>query len=96
MQNIDIYNIGKIIFGVYSPEEIKKMAVCKIDSSKLSGPGSVYDERMGCSPELNEKCITCGLKKECWGHFGYIELNEPVLHPMYYKSITTFLNRCKG
>jgi DNA-directed RNA polymerase beta' subunit len=87
----NIHNIKNIEFGILSAEDIKKLAVCKIDSSKISGHGSVYDERMGCSTDTNEKCVTCGLKKECWGHFGYIELAEPILHPMYYKMISTFL-----
>ena len=87
----NVHNIKNIEFGILSAEDIKKLAVCKIDSSKISGHGSVYDERMGCSTDTNEKCVTCGLKKECWGHFGYIELVEPILHPMYYKMISTFL-----
>lgn len=85
-----IHDIAKIEFGILSPEDIKKMAVCKIDNPGLNGTGTVYDPRMGCIMD-NEKCVTCGLKKECWGHFGYIDLAEPVLHPMYYKMIATFL-----
>jgi DNA-directed RNA polymerase beta' subunit len=46
---------------------------------------------MGCFTDTNKKCVTCGLKTECWGHFGYIDLAEPVMHPMYYKMIATFL-----
>ena len=88
---MEVCDIGKIIFGISSAEDIKKTAVCKIDSSKLSGPGTVYDEKMGCAADTNEKCVTCKLTKECWGHFGYIELNEPVMHPMYYKTIAIFL-----
>jgi DNA-directed RNA polymerase beta' subunit len=88
---LDVHDIACIEFGVFSPDEIRNMAVCKIDSVKLTGPGTVYDERMGCITDTNEPCVTCGLKKECWGHFGYIDLAEPVLHPMYYKMIATFL-----
>lgn len=85
-----IHDIAKIDFGILSPEDIRKMAVCKIDSSSLNGPGTVYDPRMGSVMD-NDRCVTCNLKKECWGHFGYIELAEPILHPMYYKMISTFL-----
>jgi DNA-directed RNA polymerase beta' subunit len=87
----DIHDVASIEFGILSAEDIKSMAVCKIDSTKLTGAGSVYDERMGCVLDANEKCITCGLKKDCWGHFGYIDLAEPVLHPMFYKMTATFL-----
>jgi DNA-directed RNA polymerase beta' subunit len=88
---LDIHDIACIEFGVYSADEIRQMAVCKIDSSDTSGPGTVYDERMGCITDTNDPCVTCGQKKECWGHFGYIDMAEPVLHPMYLKMIKTFL-----
>lgn len=89
--SVDIHDISCIDFGIYTADEIRQMAVCKIDSTKLTGPGTVYDERMGCSTDTDEPCVTCGLKKECWGHFGYIDLVQPVLHPMFYKMISTFL-----
>lgn len=85
-------SISSLEFGMYSAEEIRSLAVCKLDSSKLSGPGTVYDPRMGFVMDTNsESCPTCSYKKDCIGHFGYIELNEPVLHPLFYKSISTFL-----
>lgn len=104
----DIHDISCIEFGVLSPEEIKKLAVCKIGLSQkeiieynevnrktpysiTTGPHSVYDERMGAMPDTDQSCVTCGLKKECWGHFGYIDMAEPVIHPMYYKMVATFL-----
>lgn len=89
--SLDIHDIACIEFGVLSAEEIRQMAVCQITSTKLTGPGTVYDERMGCITDTTDPCVTCGLKKECWGHFGYISLVESVLHPMYYKMIATFL-----
>jgi DNA-directed RNA polymerase beta' subunit len=91
MTDIDIHDVESIEFGIFTPEEIRAMAVCKIDSNKLTGPGSVYDDRMGYNPDTNDKCVTCGLKRDCLGHFGYIDLVEPVLHPMFYKIISIFL-----
>jgi DNA-directed RNA polymerase beta' subunit len=91
MTDVEIHDVESIEFGIFTPEEIRAMAVCKIDSSKLTGPGSVYDERMGCHTDNNESCVTCGLKRECLGHFGYIDLAEPVLHPMFYKITSIFL-----
>ena len=87
----ELHNISSIEFGIYSPDEIRKFSVCKVENTKLTGPGSVYDQRMGCTMDNNENCVTCGLKKECPGHFGYIELAYPILHPMYYKMISNFL-----
>ena len=87
----DIASIGKIGFGVMSREEIIKLSVVKIFSSKLSGPNSIYDEMMG--PMENNKFCQCCDKdnKECPGHFGYIELNHKIIHPLYYKTVISFL-----
>jgi DNA-directed RNA polymerase beta' subunit len=88
----DTREIDDITFGIYSAKEILDMAVCKIDSPKKSGPNTVYDDRMGTT-DSTKICETC---KEgaytCQGHFGYIELNEPVIHPLYYKRVVAFLN----
>ena len=92
--NTDIKEIDSIIFGIFSPKELIDMSVCKVETTKLSGPGSVYDERMGPTTELNIPCVTCGkTPKDCPGHFGHIELNEYIIHPLYYKSVLSFL-RC--
>ena len=88
---IELKKIKSIQFGIYSPEVIRKMAVTRITSPKLSyGPGELYDPYMG-SLDNNEPCKTCKLKMQCQGHFGYIELNYPVLHPLYYKTICNYL-----
>lgn len=84
--------IESMTFGVLSPEEIKAMAVCKVDNTKLTGPGSVYDPRMGTLTETRENCITCGMTtKMCPGHFGYIELAESIIHPLFPKMVVAFL-----
>ena len=86
--------IEKIKFGIFSNKEIIDMSVCKIDNTKLTGSGSVYDERMGSSMDSNVLCVTCGKNsKVCTGHFGHIELNEAIIHPLFYKSVVSFL-RC--
>ena len=87
-----IKEINSIVFGIYSAEEISKISVCKIDSTKKTGYGSVYDERMGTC-DSSKICETCKESVDiCPGHFGHIELNEPILHPLYYKRIVSFLN----
>jgi len=91
---LDIKEIQQITFGIFSTEELTKLSVCKIDNTKLSGPNSVYDERMGCITDNGKSCITCGKNyKQCCGHAGHIELNESILHPLFYKQIVLFL-RC--
>lgn len=90
----DIKEIDEIIFGILSPKEIIDMSVCKVDTTKLTGPGSVYDDRMGGSADNNIPCVTCGMNpKECPGHFGHIEFNEYIINPLYYKHVVAFL-RC--
>lgn len=92
MINRNSKEISSITFGILSPEEIKAMAVCEITNTKLSGPNSVYDPRMGTISETPEKCITCNAStKICPGHFGYITLAEPVINPLFIKTVVLLL-----
>ena len=93
-----IQEISKIKFGIYSTEEIHKLSVCEVNNPKLSGCGSVYDENMG-PIDNNITCPQCGEdNKKCPGHYGHIDLNYPIIHPMYYKYVTMILkcvcNKC--
>ena len=89
--------IGAIVFGIFSPKNIKKMAAVKIVTPELYDKegypvdGGLMDIRLGViDPGL--RCKTCGGKlKECIGHFGYIELARPVIHIKYVSLILTFL-----
>lgn len=85
--------LDTIQFGILSPQEIIKQSVCEVMNSRLSGPNSVYDERMGVL-ENGKICETCQKNnKECIGHFGHIVLNIPIIHPLFYKSVLNIL-RC--
>jgi len=93
----EIREIDEIIFGIYSAEEIRRISVCKIDSSKLcstdknTGYGTVYDPRLG-TIDNGVLCGTCTQNAwVCSGHFGHIELNEPIVHPLHYKRVVDFL-----
>lgn len=93
MNTSNTYDIESISFGLYSPDEIYKMSVCKIDCTKKNmGYGTVYDPRMGTtsSSQICETCEQNGIK--CPGHFGYIDLHKPVVHPLYYKQVTNLIN----
>lgn len=90
----EIHEIEFVNFGVFSEDEIRAISVAKIENTRLSGLGSVYDERMGMSTNENmdSKCQTCNLDAEaCPGHFGHIELNEPIIHPRYFKMVISYL-----
>ena len=94
----EIKEIDKIIFGILSPTDMVSMSVALINNTKLSGTNSVYDQRMGGNIESHLPCVTCGqTSKICPGHFGHIELNEYIVHPLYYKSVVNFLKVfCNG
>lgn len=84
--------LDRIEFGILSVEDIRQMAVAEITNTKLHGPNSVYDERLGSTIITKEKCVTCGLTaKHCTGHFGYIKLSHPIFHPLYEKEIIKLL-----
>ena len=72
-----------IKFSVLSPKEIRDMSVVSVTSTELYESNlpkwfGLFDPRMGPS-DKNFKCKTCeqGYMK-CPGHFGHIELAEPV------------------
>lgn len=86
-----IASIDHVKFGILSEEEMKKMAVCQCTSLKLNGPNSVYDERMGVL-QNNVECVTCRkTNRFCVGHFGYIALAVPIMHPLFIRNILNIL-----
>src|SRR3989344_4403030 len=89
--------VGKITFGLLSPEMIKKMSVCKVVTPELYDKegypvdGGLMDVRMGViDPGL--VCPTDGKKlKDCPGYFGYSELARPIVHIKYVRLILDIL-----
>lgn len=78
-------------FELMSPEFILKQSVCEVNSTKMTGPNSIYDERMG-SISHGKRCVQCQQSsKECVGHMGHICLNIDVIHPLFYKHVLNFL-----
>ncbi|MBN2367548.1 DNA-directed RNA polymerase subunit A' [Candidatus Woesearchaeota archaeon] len=95
-------DVDSIVFGVASPQMIKKMATAKIVTPELYDKegypvdGGLMDIRLGViDPGL--RCKTCGSKlKECIGHFGYIELARPIIHISFVSVILDLLrSTCK-
>lgn len=83
--------LDTIQFGLLSSQEILRQSVCEVMNTRLNGLNSVYDERMGVL-ENGKCCETCQKNnKECVGHFGHIQLNVPMIHPLYYKSVINLL-----
>ena len=90
--------IDSIRFSVWSPAEIRKYSVAEItapetyDEDGMSVQGGLMDGRLG-TLEPGQKCLTCGnTAARCPGHFGHIELAEPVLHIAFIDNIHKLLS----
>ncbi len=98
-ENYVYKKVDSIIFGMLSPELVKKMAVAKVVTPELYDKegypvdGGLMDIRLGViDPGL--RCKTCGGNlRDCMGHFGFLELARPVIHLKYADVILNFL-RC--
>jgi len=99
-----IKSIAGIRFSVSSPAEIRKYSVVEVtapetyDEDGMSVQGGLMDGRLG-TLEPGQKCLTCGnTAARCPGHFGHIELAEPVLHIAFidniYKLLLTTCRSC--
>jgi DNA-directed RNA polymerase, subunit A' (EC 2.7.7.6) len=89
--------IKAIKFGIFPPAEIRKYSVVEItipetyDEDGLPIPGGLMDNRLGVL-EPGQVCGTCGnTASECPGHFGHIELAEPVIHVSFADDIKLLL-----
>ena len=89
--------IGGIKFALFSPNEIRKYSVAEItqpetyDEDGMPVQGGLMDNRLG-TLEPGQKCGTCGnTAGRCPGHFGHVELAEPVLHIAFVDEINRLL-----
>ena len=80
-----LYMPMSLHFGLWPADDVRAMAVVHVTEPKISIAArrdTVFDERMGPIGYL-EKCATCNsYVADCVGHFGYIELVQPVYHPL--------------
>ncbi|MEM4649520.1 MAG: AAA family ATPase, partial [Candidatus Bathyarchaeia archaeon] len=81
-----VKSINSIKFSLLSPNEIRKLSVVEIktpdtyDEDGVPITSGLMDGRLG-TLEPRQKCKTCGhTAANCPGHFGHIELVEPVIH----------------
>ena len=89
--------IDGIRFSVWSPTEIRKYSVAEItapetyDEDGMPVQGGLMDGRLG-TLEPGQKCLTCGnTAARCPGHFGHLELAEPILHIAFIDNIYKLL-----
>jgi len=93
-EEVKVYykDVDHVQFNFFSEEEIEEYCVVEIKETKLGGPNSLYDLRMG-PLDNNEICETCDNNcKDCPGHFGFIKLNAKIPHPLRSKTIIEYLN----
>ena len=97
MNDESIKILDGIRFSILSPIDIRKYSVSEItapetyDEDGMSVQGGLMDSRLG-TLEPGQKCSTCGnTSARCPGHFGHIELAEPVLHIAFIDDIHKLL-----
>lgn len=87
-----------IKFSILSPEEIKKLSVVHVTSNELYENNlprffGLFDPKMG-PYDKNYLCLTCKQTyMVCPGHFGHIELAEPVYN-IHFMNILKKLLGC--
>jgi len=82
--------IENSLITVFDQKDLEKTGIL-INNPSLEGIGSVNDPRMGIS-EPNEICMTCSRNNfSCPGHLGYIRLNVPVYHPLFFRVVFNVL-----
>lgn len=98
-----IRQISYIKFDVLGADEIKKMSAIDTNDHGLHIPelfdntiepkkGGLIDLRMGTT-DLHNQCATCKFNTTyCIGHFGHIDLAEPVFHIGYLDTIKRILD----
>ncbi|KAJ8955952.1 hypothetical protein NQ314_006801 [Rhamnusium bicolor] len=96
--------ISHVSFGVESAESMQQQSHIHVvaknlynqDIQRTPVPYGVLDKRLGTNSK-ESPCQTCGKNiNECVGHFGYIDLELPVFHVGYFRSIISILQTiCK-
>ncbi|EZG84200.1 DNA-directed RNA polymerase, partial [Gregarina niphandrodes] len=93
-------DINKASFQLLSEEDVKKTAVCRIFSTVIydgeqAKLGGIHDPRLGpmdSEPRRGDpSCVTCGGRDDCPGHLGYIQLYQPLYHPLFMPTLVRLL-----
>lgn len=100
VKNLPTLSIETISYNLFSYEELKEKAIFKVTKTDDEGLGTVNDPRSGVVDD-NKVCRTCMADNhECPGHYGIIELNQAIIHPMFRREVIDVLisvcNSCGG
>jgi len=89
--------VDSIQFSIFSPNEMRKYSVIEVtapetyDEDGLPVQGGLMDNRLG-TLEPGQKCGTCGnTSARCPGHYGHVELSEPVIHIAFVDDVNVLL-----
>ena len=88
----EIKEINEILFSVASSSDIRSKSVYVANVSKYTDnkKNTVYDHRGGSI--FGKKCETCkNYEQNCPGHFGVIELNTSIVHPILFNHVFNLL-----
>ena len=102
--NENIKYIKEIEFTIFGNQEVKKYSVIgkrddsntiifweTYESNNEPKKNGIIDLRLGTTNN-NKECATCGQNStRCPGHFGLVDLVEPVLHYGWKDNIKTIL-----
>jgi DNA-directed RNA polymerase, beta'' subunit/160 kD subunit len=89
-------DIQSINFSILNSNDLRKYSVLNVNSHDLfekniPKSGGLCDLRLG-TIDREYKCLTCKQGPiQCPGHFGHIELAEPVYNVLFVKYITKIL-----
>ncbi|KAH9452849.1 hypothetical protein Pst134EB_016801 [Puccinia striiformis f. sp. tritici] len=82
-------NITSVSFSPLLSSDVRSISVLQItnpsllDNNNVPSTAGLYDPRLG-PIDWKDICWTCHqLNTQCPGHFGHIELNVPVFHPLF-------------
>lgn len=89
-----VSELSQIQFRLMSSEDIRRRAVCEVLFPKTVGTSTLGDERLGPTQPM-QRCVVCSNTpngtNSCAGHFGFIELNAPVVHPLMLRYVIVYL-----
>ncbi|CAB0005729.1 unnamed protein product [Nesidiocoris tenuis] len=96
--------ISHVSFGLDGPHAMQQQAHLHVvaknlyvqDSKRTPVQYGVLDRRMGTN-QKDAECASCGKgMNDCIGHYGYIDLQLPVFHIGYFRSVINILQTiCK-
>lgn len=97
LKNLPSLTIENISYSLYSHEELQDLATFKVRRTDQEGLHTINDPRSGVvdNDKVCQTCLTDNMT--CPGHFGIIELNQHIIHPLFRRVVADVLiSVCKS